>query len=198
MNPDYYVSNPDINTELGLIEDKADYEAHAIRVVNRVIDSFKKSTAKKIKPLKGEKQETLGVAKYAVATIKLLELKLQFFGDDLFDFLPDASEGASEAGNMHLFSRDLTNAQYLKELEVKTVGKDLRDSGPKVENGINLIYFGKIVDTFLAHQDSQSHDFTDQKDGIMFQKLLNVLLTGIRNDKNSSFSIPIVDDVLIY
>jgi len=198
MNPKYYVSNPDINTELGLIENKADYEAHAIRVVSRVINSLKKSTADKIKPLKGEKQETLGVAKYAAATIKLLELKLQFFGDALFDFLPEASEGASEAGNMHLFSRDLTNAQYFKELDVKTVGKDLRDAGPKVENGINLIYFSKIVDTFLAHRDLQSHDFTDQKDGIMFQKLLNALLTGIRNDKNSSFSLPIVDDVLIH
>jgi len=167
-------------------------------VVDRFVNSLKADTKKSVKPTKDEKKETLGVAKYAAATLKLLELKLQFFGDELFDFHPDASEGTSETGNMHLFSSSQTNAEYFKDLDAKTVGKDLRDAGPKVQSGINLAYFNKLAATFLAHQDAQTHQFTDQKDGVMFQKFLNALFTGIRNDKNNSFSIPVVDDVFVH
>jgi len=184
-----YFSNPDLQLELGVKSDDSKYyETQAQRVATRFV------TIMKNEPVKGEKVETtefLGFLKYAMSTVKLLEIKLQFFGDEFFNYVPDASEGATEAGNMHLFAADKDNLNYFKD-NIK--GKKV-ETLTNVKNGLNIAFFSKVIRTCLARQDEQQN-FTDKANGVMFQKLLNAVLTDF--NESNEFILPIYNNVFYY
>jgi hypothetical protein len=184
-----YVSNPDLQLELGVkANDKDYYGNQAQRVATRFVAIMKDQP---IEAQKAEKAEFLGFLKYLMSTIKLLEIKLQFFGDEFFTYIPDASEGATKDGNMHLFAADKDNLTYLKD-NIK--GKKV-ETLTNIKNGLNLAFFAKVIRTCLANQDAEQN-FTDKASGVMFQKFLNATLTDF--NASDEFILPIYNNVFYH
>jgi len=189
-DPGYgYVSNPDLQLELGInSSDEKYYQSQAERVATRFVAAM---SGDKIEAKDQEQSEFLGFLKYLMSTIKLLEIKLQFFGDEFFSYVPDASESETENGNVHLFAKDIDNLTYLKD---KIKGKKV-ETLTNIKNGLNFAFFAKIIRVCLANQD-ENQNFTDQASGVMFQKLINAVLTDY-ND-SGEFILPIYNNVFYY
>jgi hypothetical protein len=81
-----YATNPNYltNPETELNPNNSDH------LVDKFMASVGGSTS--VDPVEGEVSEFLGVAKYAISTIKMLELYLQFFGAEFFSYVPDVND----------------------------------------------------------------------------------------------------------
>jgi len=174
-----YVSNPE--TELGPKNAK------------RLADKFKVAISspeegkekETILPIEGEKREFLGVVKYAVSTIKMFEIYLQFFGEEFFTYKPDVNDWDPNFGNTHLLSKDQTNVEYFDSK--RTVKAETLT---QVKPGINFAFIFKVLQTFIGNP-------TDKENGVMFQKFLNALLTDyFVDDGENKIEIPVVKEIL--
>jgi len=184
-----YVSNP--TNEIDYITNPTDgkVSSNSKRVAAKIGSILKPvkegETKEPIKPIEGEEREFLGVLKYAISTVKMLEIYLQFFGEDFFTLIPDVKDWTPDKGNEHLFSKTKTNREYfhsLREAKVSTL--------TQVKSGINLSFVWKVLKTFVGTP-------ADKESGPMFQKLLNALLTDYQiTGQEQRLFFPVWTDIL--